>query len=102
MGEPLLATLGFTFRTGEFDSACTPANVGAVLARGNVKAIALDSVFGGCAYRLNGNGYSPFFNLSYGIMNRVSVNAGYRFMYGEAQALDYENHTVQLALLFRY
>ena len=98
----LLATLGFTFRTGEFDSACTPQNVGTVLSWGNVKAIALDPVFGGCAYRLRGEAYSPFVNLSYGITHHLSVNASYRFMHGDAQRLDYDNHIGKLTLVLRY
>jgi hypothetical protein len=76
--------------------------VGKVFAKSNVKAIALDPVFGGCVYRLRGEGYSPFVNLSYGITDHLSVNAGYRFMYGEAQKLNYENHVGQLTVVFRY
>lgn len=98
----LLATVGFTFRTGEFDSACTPMNVGTVLAKGNVKAIALDPVFGGCAYRLEGEAYSPFINLSYGFLDHFSVNASYRYMYGDAQRLNYDNHVGKLTVVFRY
>jgi len=98
----LLATVGFTFRTGEFDSACTEPNVETVLAKGNVKAIALDPVFGGCAYRLEGEAYSPFANLSYGITHHFSVNASYRFMHGDAQRLDYQNHVGKLTLVVRY
>ena len=98
----LLATVGFTFRTGEFDSACTPMNVGTVLMSGEVKAIALDPVFGGCTYRLEGEAYSPFVNLSYGITHHFSVNAGYRFMHGDAGSLDYDNHVGKLTLVVRY
>ena len=42
----LLVTAGYTFRYGDFDSACTGANVGRVLAWENVKAIALDGAGG--------------------------------------------------------
>ena len=31
--EPLLVTTGYSFRVGDFDSACTPGNVGRVLGR---------------------------------------------------------------------
>ena len=36
--EPQLLTAAHTFRLGEFDSACTPGNVGTVLATADAKA----------------------------------------------------------------
>jgi hypothetical protein len=100
--EPLLLTAGYTFRLGDFDSACTPANVATVLASADVKAIALDSVFGGCVYRLDGTGHAPFVNLSWGLTNRISLDLGYRFQYGKADDLSYRSNAVRVTALFRY
>jgi len=38
----LLLSAGYSYRDGDFDSACTPGNVGAVFALEDVKAIAFD------------------------------------------------------------
>jgi opacity protein-like surface antigen len=100
--DPLLLTAGYTFRYGDFDSACTPMNVGKVLVKADVKAIALDSVFGGCVYRLKGTGHAAFVNLSWGFTDRISLDAGYRYQYGKAQDLDYSSNTARATLLFRY
>jgi len=104
LAPPLLVTAGYTFRTGDFDSACTPGNAGEALSRekGNIEAIALDGVFGGCVYRLDGTGHSGFINFSYGFTNRLSLDLGYRYLWGKGDSLTYERNTVQLALLFRY
>jgi hypothetical protein len=100
--EPLLLTTGYTFRLGDFDSACTPGNVGTVLVKADVEAIALDSVFGGCVYRLNGTGHAAFVDLSWGINHHFSIDLGYRYQYGKAQGLDYSSNTGRLTLLVRY
>jgi opacity protein-like surface antigen len=100
--EPLLLTTSYTFRLGDFDSACTPGNVGTVLAKADVKAIALDSVFGGCVYRLNGTGHAALVNLSWGVNDHFSIDLGYRYQYGKAQGLDYSSNTGRLTLLIRY
>jgi hypothetical protein len=76
--------------------------VGRVLAVENVKAIALDSVFGGCVYRLDGTGHAGFFNLSYGFTDQISLDFGYRYQYGKADVLTYSSNTTRLTLLFRY
>jgi hypothetical protein len=100
--EPLLVTVGYTFRYGDFDSACSSENVATVFRKADVKAIALDGVFGGCVYRLKGAGHAPFVNFSWGITDRISLDAGYRFQFGKAQQLDYNSHTTRLTVLFRY
>ena len=100
--EPLLLTAGYTFRLGDFDSACTTENFGTVLARADVEAVTLDSVFGGCVYRLDGTGSAAFVNFSWGFTNRISLDLGYRFYYGKADDLDYFSNTARLTALFRY
>lgn len=104
----LLVTAGYTFRYGDFDSACTGANVGRVLAQENVEAIALDGaggssgVFGGCVYRLTGPAHAGVVNVSYGLTDRFSLDAAYEYRYGKADTLDYQVNIARLALVFRY
>jgi hypothetical protein len=99
--ERLLGTLGFSYRRGDFDSNAR-SNRFQILAQNHVEAVAMDRVFGGWVYRIDGNGYSPFARLNYGLGRRWSIDLGYRFQYGEGGGLDYRNHRVHLAALFRY
>jgi len=100
----ILASVGYRYRDGEFDSACTPGNVATVFARegSNVEAIAIDDVFGGCVYRLDGHMHGALVNLSYGLSDHLSVDLGYRFQHGKARSLAYDTNIVTLSLLFRY
>ena len=99
--DSLLLSAGFGYRRGDFESNAR-ANRVAVLARTDVEAVARDSVFGGWVYRIEGNGYAPFASLSYGLGDRWSIDAGYRFRYAEGHGLDYRSHTVSASVLFRY
>lgn len=102
--DQLILTTRYTYRDGEFDSACTPGNVGTVLRRegDNVKAIAVDNVFGGCVYRLGGHVNTAAVALNYGIGERWAVEAGYRFHGGKADELNYKTNIASLSVLFRY
>lgn len=100
--EPLLLSAGYTFRFGDFHSACTVPNVGKVLAKENVKAIILDRVFGGCVYRLRGTGHSASVNLNYGLTDRISLDVGYRYDYGKADLLSYKTNVARVGVVFRY
>ncbi len=97
----LLFTGGFAYRRGDFDSNVRTGRA-SLLGRGGVEAVARDRVFGGWVYRIDGNGYAPFVGLSYGLTDRWSLDLGYRFEYGEADALRYRNHVVRGTVLFRY
>jgi len=99
--EQLLATVGFEFRHGDLYSN-TVSNVMRVLGQADVKAAARDNVFGGVAYRLRGEAYTPYLSLNYGIGDHWSIDTSYRFRYAESDSLDYENHVVGLTVLFRY
>lgn len=102
--DQLLLSAGYRYRRGEFESACTPGNVGKVIARegANLKAITVDDVFGGCVYRLGGDMHVASVNLNYGLGRRFSVDLGYEFRQGQADVLIYRNNIVSLAVLFRY
>jgi hypothetical protein len=101
LSEELLATLGFEYRRGDFDSNAR-SNRFQILAEKHVEAVAMDTVFGGWVYRIDGNAYSPSVHLNYGLGRRWSVDLAYRFQYGEGGGLSYQNHDVALAALFRY
>jgi hypothetical protein len=102
--EQLQLGAGYSYRDGDFDSACTKGNVAKVIARegSNLKAIARDDVFGGCVYRLGGHLHTASLSLNYGIGRRFSVDLGYRFLYGQARELIYRSNVVGVAVLFRY
>ncbi len=61
--ERLALTLGYSYRDGDFDSACTGGNVATVLASegANVKALAFDDAYDlaqpMCAYKLEGKAH---------------------------------------------
>ncbi len=101
--EELLLGAGFTYRRGDFDSNARESRF-EVLARNDVDAVARDHVFGGWIYRVEGNAYSPFARLNYGLTERWSVELGYRFQLaeGDGTSLRYRNHAVTGSVLFRY
>ena len=98
----LLLSAGYAYLNGDFDSACTVANVGTVLANEDVKAIILDNVFGGCVYRLDGDVNILSLNLSYALNNHASLNIGYTHRDGEADFLEYESSIVQASFNYSY
>lgn len=97
-----LLSMTYTFRSGEFDSACTVGNVGIVLANENVKAITLDDVFGGCVYRLEGNSNSLNANYSYALGRHAAFNAGFEYRNGKADVLGYETSIFRLSFNYSY
>lgn len=91
-----------THYDGDFDSACTPDNVGTVLDVENVKAITLDSVFGGCVYRLNGDGNKATLDVSYAVGSHSSLNFGVTYLKGKADVLEYENTLFRASFMYSY
>jgi hypothetical protein len=102
--DALLLSAGYRYRRGEFDSFCTTENVDRAIMweGGNLKAIAVDDVFGGCVYRLGGDVHAGSLNLNYGLGRRFSVDLGYELRRGQGRVLVYWSHIVSLSLLFRY
>ena len=97
-----LLSATYTYRNGEFDSACTPGNVGTVLANENVRAITLDDVFGGCVYRLDGNSDSLYVNYGYALGHHAALNAGIEYRNGKADVLGYETTIFRISLNYSY
>lgn len=87
---------------GDFVSACTVGNVGTVLAKEKVEAITADAVFGGCVYRLNGDGNSASLDLSYATGRHSSLNIGVDYQKGKADVLEYQNTALRASFLYRY
>jgi hypothetical protein len=94
---------GFSYRRGDFDSNAQQSRF-AVLARGGVDAVARDTVFGGWVYRIEGDAYTPFVRLNYGLSDHWSLDLGYRFQLAESEGKGprYQNHGVTALVLFRY
>ncbi len=87
---------------GDFISACTKGNVGTVLKVEDVQAITADAVFGGCVYRLDGDGNSASLDLSYATGRHSSLNVGADYQKGKADVLDYQNTLLRASFLYRY
>jgi hypothetical protein len=102
--DRLLASAGYMYRNGEFDSQCTTGNVAKVFARegDNVKAIAQDKVFGGCVYRLGGDVHQGLANLNYAVSDHFAVDLTYKYQYAKADVLIYRTNIVSLSVLYRY
>ena len=87
---------------GDFVSACTVGNVGKVLAKENVEAITADAVFGGCVYRLDGDGNSASLDLSYATGRHSSLNLGVDYLAAKADVLTYKNTIVRASFMYNY
>jgi len=87
---------------GDFISACTTGNVGTVLAVEDVKAITADAVFGGCVYRLDGDGNSASLDLSYATGRHSSLNIGADYLTGKADVLEYKNTVFRASFIYSY
>ena len=87
---------------GDFVSNCTKDNVSTVLAEENVEAITADAVFGGCVYRLDGDGNSASLDLSYATGRHSSLNLGVDYLAGEADVLKYKNTILRASFMYRY
>jgi hypothetical protein len=100
----LLVSAGYSYFIGDFDSSCTVGNIGTVLSREgtNVKALAVNDVFGGCTYRLGGERHGAYVSLNYGLGDRFSVDLSYRFYQGHARELIYRTNLATVSVLYRY
>jgi hypothetical protein len=101
----LLLTGGYAFRSGDFDSSCTPDNVSDVLAWGGVDAITVDDAFTEdfCVYRVSGTTNSVSIDASYSLFGgHGSLNMGYQRNYGEADSVEYESSMVRVSLIYSY
>lgn len=100
LGERSQISANLTHRKGDFDSACTPENVGIVLANEDVKAVTVDQVFGGCAYRVNGSGNALDLQYNYAVGKYSSLNLGYEIRKGEADVLDYDSSLWKASFMY--
>lgn len=94
----LLLSTGYSYRDGEFDSACTPGNVGTVFALEDVKAIAFDDVFGGCVYRLDGTLWTFSLGASYALGRETALLFTYQNNDGKADELHYSGKIYRISV----
>ena len=87
---------------GDFISACTTGNVGTVLELEDVQAITADAVFGGCVYRLDGDGNSASLDLGYATGRHSSLNIGAEYLAGKADVLEYHNTIFRASFMYSY
>jgi len=99
-----MLTAGYSYRYGDFDSACTPDNFEILwpTVEKDVEAIASDKVFDGFVYRLKGWTNVWSLNLSYALSGHASLNLGYQYKKGELDDLSYTNSIVQAVFMYRY
>ncbi len=94
----LLLSAGYSYRDGDFDSACTPGNVGTVFALEDVKAIAFDDVFGGCVYRLDGTLRTMSLGASYALGRETALLFTYENNDGKADVLHYSGKIYRISV----
>jgi hypothetical protein len=87
---------------GDFASNCDGGNVDIVLDSEYVKAIIRDPAFGGCSYRLGGDAWSAELNLTYALSSHASINAGFAYLDGQSDVLEYSNTVWRASLIYRY
>jgi hypothetical protein len=103
--DRVLLTGVYTYRNGDFDSSCTPANYTWVLARETVTALTADDAFteNYCVYRLEGSINSVSIDAGYSIFNgHGSVNIGYQVNDGKADFYDYQTSIVRGSFMYSY
>jgi len=98
----LLLLGGISYFDGDMISNCNGSNLAEVKAKENILAITQDAVFGGCVYRLAGNGGSGSLDLSYATGRHSSINLGVKYKKGKADVLEYENTLFRASFLYRY
>ena len=100
LGERSQVSASLTHREGDFDSACTVENVDTVLDSEDVKAVTVDQVFGGCAYRVNGSGNALDLQYNYAAGKYSSLNLGYEIRKGDADVLDYDSSLWKASFMY--
>ncbi len=104
LSERVLLTAGYTYRSGDFDSACTGPNVASVLAVEDVKAITFDDAFNlavpMCAYKLDGKTNIFDASLLYSWNPNWSVEIGIEHRDGEGDVLEYDATIARIGVIY--
>ncbi len=104
LSEKALMTVGYSYRSGDFDSACTGPNVATVLAVENVKAITFDDAFNlsvpMCAYKLDGKTNIFDVSLLYSLHPNWSVELGIEYHDGKGDVLEYDATIVRFGFSY--
>lgn len=102
LSQNWLASLEYSYRGGDFHSACTVENVGKVLATMQVTAITVDTIFNGCVYRLDGKSHRYSASISYALSEHAAINLDTHLNEGSADGLNYSANGIQLSYNYRY
>jgi hypothetical protein len=104
LSETALLTVGYSYRSGDFDSACTGPNVAQVLAVEDVKAITFDDAFNlavpMCAYKLDGKTNIFEASLLYSWNPNWSVEVGIEHRDGKGDVLEYDATIVRFGVVY--
>lgn len=96
----LLGTINYF--NGDLISNCNGSNVVTVKAGEHILAITQDAVFGGCVYRLDGDGNSATLGLSFATGRHSSLNFGAKYQVGKGDVIEYQNTVFRASFLYRY
>jgi len=104
LGENSSLSFGYSYRDGEFDSACTGPNVGTVLAVEKVKAITFDDAFNltvpMCVYKLEGKTNTHSLSVNFAVGRQASLRIGLERQDGKGDVLDYENTIARIGFVY--
>jgi hypothetical protein len=102
--ENAALTFGYSYRDGEFDSACTTANIAqAQAAEGsNMKTLASEDAYNVpmCVYKLEGKTHIYALNLSFALGRTTSLRLGLERHDVQGEALGYENTIARIAFVY--
>ncbi|MBI4948701.1 MAG: hypothetical protein HY955_00970 [Deltaproteobacteria bacterium] len=103
--ERVLLTGGYAYRSGEFDSSCTPTNFVEALERADISAMVVDDAYSEnfCAYKVFGAINTFSIDASYSLFKgHGSVGLGYEMNEGEADDLSYSSSAVRALFMYSY
>lgn len=103
--ERVLLTGGYAYRSGEFDSSCTPTNFVEALQRADISAMIVDDAYSEnfCTYKVSGAINTFSMDASYSLFKgHGSINLGYEMNEGEADDLSYSSSVVRALFMYSY
>lgn len=103
--EKVLLMGGYSYRSGEFDSSCTPTNFVEALQRADISAMIVDDAYSEnfCTYKVSGAINTFSMDASYSLFKgHGSINLGYEMNEGEADDLSYSSSVVRALFMYSY
>lgn len=103
--ERVLLTGGYAYRSGEFDSSCTPTNFVEALERADISAMVVDDAYSWnfCTYKVFGAINTFSMDASYSLFKgHGSINLGYEMNEGVSDDLSYSSSAVRALFMYSY